>query len=988
VNKIFSLLIILIIYSLNIIIAQAPDIEWQNTIQGDGYDRLYSIQQTADGGYILGGYSTSDISGDKTEDCRDNPDYWVVKLDDTGKIEWDKTIGGDDNDKLQSIQQTTDGGYILGGYSESSSSGEKTELCRGREDYWVVKLDGTGNIEWDKTIGGSEYEELRSIQQTADGGYILGGFSESDISGDKTEDSKGNYDYWVVKIDATGQNVEWQKTIGGSRTDNFRSLQQTTDGGYILGGYSSSDISGDKTEEKIGAYDYWIVKLDGTGQTIQWQNTIGGDNGPNQLHSIQQTVDGGYILGGYSWAGISGDKTEECQGGHDYWAVKLDVTGQLIEWQNTIGGDDTDALRCIRQTSDGGYILAGESESGISGDKSEANKGEDDYWIVKLNGAGSIEWDKSFGGNDDDRLQSIQQTSDGGYILGGYSYSGISGDKTEENLYQNAYWVIKLEGSGVVSPEPPLEQNPTIEWQKTIGGSKWDYLRPSLQASDGGFIIGGDSGSDISSDKTEDSQGGMDNWIVKLDATGQTIVWQNTIGGNNDDYLNAIQQTSDGGYILGGSSRSHISGDKTEDSQGSEDYWAVKLDGTGNIEWQNTIGGSEFDRLYTIQQTSDEGYILGGISRSNISGDKTENIHGSDDYWVVKLDATGSIEWQNTIGGSESDRLYNIILTTDGSYILGGSSRSNITGDKTEIGQGWWDFWVVMLDESGNVLWDKTIGGSMNDILYSIQQTKDGGFILGGTSFSSISGDKTENVRGFEDFWVVKLDATGQNIEWQKTIGGENVDDITRIIEKEDGGYILSGTSSSGISGDKTEICKGEDDFWIVVLDATGQNIEWQKTIGGSGDEELSSFSTTTDGGYLLGGVSTSNISGDKTENNRGDYDYWVVKLNPGTSLNIEQIQTLTIVSDLILLPAYPNPFNPNTTIRYGLEKVGKVKVEIYDILGKLVNLILNKEQLAGWYTIVWNGTNHKSEKVPAGQYICKITFGDKVRTTKLMLLK
>jgi len=191
--------------------------------------------------------------------------------------------------------------------------------------------------------------------------------------------------------------------------------------------------------------------------------------------------------------------------------------------------------------------------------------------------------------------------------------------------------------------------------------------------------------------------------VVKLDASGN-IQWQNTIGGNIDDLLYSVQQTSDGGYILGGASGSGFSGDKTESSQGYFDYWVVKLYTTGNIQWQNTIGGGSLDHLNSIQQTSDGGYILGGVSISDISGDKTENSQGANDYWVVKLDASGNIQWQNIIGGNSGDYLTSIQQTTDGKYILGGYSESNISGDKTESSQGNFDYWVVKLTDKFNLI--------------------------------------------------------------------------------------------------------------------------------------------------------------------------------------------------------------------------------------------------------------------------------------------
>jgi len=452
--------------ALSPLFAQAPPIQWQNTIGGNSWDVLFSLQQTTDGGYILGGFSSSSISGDKTENCLVGWDYWVVKLDATGALQWENTIGGNSDDYLFSLQQTSDGGYILGGWSNSNISADKHENSLGEDDYWVLKLDATGVIQWENTIGGNGDDNLYSIQQTADGGYILGGYSFSNISGDKTENSLGLSDYWVVKLDATGV-IQWENTIGGNGDDDLYSIQQTADGGYILGGHSISNISGDKTENSLGLNDYWVVKLN-AGGTIQWQNTVGG-NGTDAFYSIQQTADGGYILGGRSGSDISGDKTENSLGGFDYWVVKLDATGN-IQWQNTIGGNDYDAIYSLHQTSDGGYILGGYSDSNISGDKTEISLGGSDFWVVKLDGTGAIQWQNTIGGHNSDELFSIQQTSDGGYILGGESFSNISGDKTENSNGDYDYWVIKLAPETVPTDEGPctpakltIYPNPTTD---------------------------------------------------------------------------------------------------------------------------------------------------------------------------------------------------------------------------------------------------------------------------------------------------------------------------------------------------------------------------------------------------------------------------------------------------------------------------------------------------------------------------------------------
>jgi len=420
------------------------------------------------------------------------------------------------------------------------------------------------------------------------------------------------------------------------------------------------------------------------------------------------------------------------------------VSAQEIEWQIAIGGSSHDFMYSFNMTSDGGFICGGTSDSDISGDKSENSRGGFDYWVVKLDSAGNVQWDKTIGGTGEEELKSIMQTSDGGYICGGSSTSGISGDKTEASAGGNDYWIVKLDSGG------------NIQWQNTIGGNSEDRFCMIEQTSDGGFICGGWSYSGLSGDKSEISQGLNDYWIVKLDSMGN-IQWQNTIGGTGYDILFAVKQTSDGGYICGGQSDSNISGDKTENRMGTHDYWVVKLDSNGNIQWQNTIGGNYDDRLQCLQQTTDGGFICGGYSESDISGDKTEGSTTGGDYWVVKLDNNGNIQWQNTIGGNGGESVYSILQTADDGYLCGGFSSSGISGDKTEVCQGYWDYWVLKLDSAGNLQWQNTIGGDNVDYLYTVQFTSDGSYALGGTSQSGITGDKTVNSLGLSDFWIIKI---------------------------------------------------------------------------------------------------------------------------------------------------------------------------------------------------------------------------------------
>lgn len=414
---------------------------------------------------------------------------------------WDKVIGGDDQDKPTVMHKTTDGGFILGGFSKSTLSGDKTQGS-GYYDYWVVKLDANGTKVWDKTIGTSNLDILLDLQQTADGGYIMGGESYAGINGDKTEPQRGDSDYWIVKLDANGNKL-WDKTLGGGTFDYFNSLQQTSDGGYILAGTSESSASGDKTQPAVGLTDYWIVKIDASGNKL-WDKTFGGPL-DDALLVVKQTPDGGYILSGLSESGIGGDKSQISQGSWDCWILKLDAAGNK-QWDKTYGGTGSDGAGNILLTPDGGYVFGGSSDSGISGDKTQASKGATDIWLLKLDATGNKVWDKSFGGNSNEGLAAIKPTSDGGYMLGASSSSSSGGDKSQNSQGGQDFWLVKLDA------------NFNKVWDKTIGSSGSDGLIGAEQTSDGGYVLAGEAYGGPSGDKSQNAKGDVDYWIVKLGA--------------------------------------------------------------------------------------------------------------------------------------------------------------------------------------------------------------------------------------------------------------------------------------------------------------------------------------------------------------------------------------------------------------------------------------------------------------------------------------
>lgn len=431
-KKLLPLNIVLLFF--NYVLSAQFSIPLQKTAGGDNTDNMNAMIRTNDNGFIVIGYSSSGLSGDKTDTSRGGQDIWVIKYNIKGVIEWQKTIGGNDHDVGSSIQQTKDGGYIVGGYSFSNKSGEKTADSRGDLDYWLIKLNAKGVIEWDKTIGGNLKDWLRVVRQTADGGYILAGYSYSDISGDKTAANLGYIDYWLVKTDSLG-NKQWDKTYGGSDVEELTCFELTKDGGYIFGGYTLSYTKGD--------YDYYIVKTDSNG-VKKWSKNYGG-TGLDNLRSVRQTRDGGYVLGGWSSSPVSGDKTSAGNGKDDYWLVKINANGKVM-WDRTIGGSSFDNLMDMQVTADGGYILAGGSVSDASGDKTESMRGGlfRDFWVVKLDSSRNIQWDKTIGGYYSDDVRSISVINTDNYLIGGISLSGKGAEKKSDARGLGDFWIVLL----------------------------------------------------------------------------------------------------------------------------------------------------------------------------------------------------------------------------------------------------------------------------------------------------------------------------------------------------------------------------------------------------------------------------------------------------------------------------------------------------------------------------------------------------------------
>ena len=419
--------------------AQAPDIAWQRCYGGSLTESGRGLVRTDDGGYVLVGFAGSD-DGDVTFNHGDH-DVWVVKVAVDGAIQWEETFGGSEQDQAHDIQQTADGGYIIAGFTYSDD-GDVTGY-HGQEDAWVLKISATGVLEWQNALGGSEMDWASSIQQTTDGGYVVGGCSHS-VDGDCT-DTNGELDFWIVQLDASGVLI-WQHSYGGAGADYGLSVQQTTDGGFVMAGSVDTDSNNGDVVGHHGLSDGWVIKLDPSG-LLQWQRPLGGSSG-DAMSDVRQTTDGGYAVFGSSGS-TDGDATFT-QGQSDFWLVKLDASGTLI-WQTSAGGSYSDYGDGMRLTLDGGYIACGRSYSSNDGDH-PVNHGGYDEWVVKFDASGVLQWQRSLGGTQDEGIySSVREVNADSILVISTSMSNdvdVSGNHGWTDL-----WVVQLSSSGMAVAE-------------------------------------------------------------------------------------------------------------------------------------------------------------------------------------------------------------------------------------------------------------------------------------------------------------------------------------------------------------------------------------------------------------------------------------------------------------------------------------------------------------------------------------------------------
>lgn len=414
------------------------------------------------------------------------------------------------------------------------------------------------------------------------------------------------------------------------------------------------------------------------------------------------------------------------------------VPSPQVKFIETYGGSLNDTANDVFSTNDGGYVVLGFTQSN-DGDIIGKTTTDFDYWLLKFNSNDQLQWSKTFGGSDTEKAFKVIQTSDNGFVIAGYADSN-DGDVSENNGLSDI-WIVKLDNNG------------NILWEKSHGFPGIDQALSIIETSDGGLLVSGvldvsasnGNGNDKS---TYRKHAGGDFWIIKLNPNG-TKEWRRYFGGTFTDTAFDITETNDNSFLIIGSSDSDdvdISNNK-----GEYDFWVVKIDNLGSLIWEKSFGGTQIDEAKSVLKSSDGNFLIVGDSRSNDTD--ISNAKGAADIWLIKISNDGVLHWEKSYGGSNFDAARDISTAQDGGFLIAGSSRSS-DGD-LEMNQGQNDAWILKVDTNGNIVWQKSIGGSEIDFTYGITELNDGSIIAAGESFSD-NGDVLEN-KGFSDVLIIKI---------------------------------------------------------------------------------------------------------------------------------------------------------------------------------------------------------------------------------------
>ncbi|UCA61682.1 T9SS type A sorting domain-containing protein [Chryseobacterium rhizoplanae] len=413
------------------------------------------------------------------------------------------------------------------------------------------------------------------------------------------------------------------------------------------------------------------------------------------------------------------------------------------------------------------------------------------YAFLSISAQEQVMWQKDIKSNTQDFLSQITTTIDQQYLITGSSIQS-------EKLQQGSRW-----NNGYDFHLVKLNQQGEKAWEKYFSGNNHDYLSSTVSTEDGGFVLSGTSYSSKGLDKKEDSHGGSDIWLIRINEFGDEL-WQKTLGTASDEEARAVIQSTDLGFFVAGNVQNSSNG------YGSKDVWIVRLDKDGKELSQLTLGGKGLDEVEKMIPTRDGGALLGIYSRSSVSGSKKTENFGEGDYWIIKVSKDNKVEWEKNFGGKGDDHVRTLALTANG-YIIGGESRSERSGNKTVGIQEGTDLWLIALNERGDEQWQKSYNFKNRDILmgmsviHSSDDTSSKGILLGGYTQAEGRIEKDD-----ETFWMLYLDSNG-NEQWRKHVAGESRQKEERLSDlklNRDGSIVLAGTSAKELGKENWKIIK------------------------------------------------------------------------------------------------------------------------------------------------------------------------------------
>ena len=778
--------------------------------------------------------------------------------------------------------------------------GNETLTNNGNYDGLIIKYSSSGEVEWAKSFGGSSTDEILSVASTSDGGYIAGGYFQSSTIqvGNETLTNNGSDDGLIIKYEMQelpNPVVTNAKVIGGSYNDRIQSVASTSDGGYIAGGYFEGTIQvGNETLKSNGFSDGLIIKYSSEG-AVEWAKNIGGSNS-DIINSVAETSDGGYIVGGdFESKTIQvGDETLTNNGRYnsDGLIIKYSSSGE-VEWAKSFGGDDDDEINSVAATSDGGYIAGGYFQGTITvGDQILTSNGHADGLIIRYNSSGKAEWAKSFGESDFDFIYSVAETSDGGCIVGGYFQSDEIqlGNEMLKNNGGIDGLIIKYNSEG------------DVEWAKSIGGSDQEHVYSVAETSDGGIIAGGDFNSSTIQVENEilTNKGYDDGLIIKYNSEGK-VEWTKNIGGSSSsDYIESVASTSDGGILVGGyfASDEIQLGNETLTNNEGYDGLTIKYNNSGEVEWAKSFGGSDYDYIYSVTETIDGKAIAGGCFESDVievDGHTLTNNSSSTSYSDGMI-----LEVVNQVGVPEVQELTvensrkEFKITTDVNEI-GGVKGGEITGEdmnpyeKVKYGDNSTKEIVMTPEENYEI-----IGITVNGEEWPFTANEDGTYTM--PQFTNMTEDKHVVVTyALKDNKIIinKVDSTdnskklsGATFKLDQIEERTNPENVVGEIEANGAEYQVVDTEKGEVEGVQGELTNNGDYYFVKNEDGTltPTNSKTYQTAneGSAGIQNSTANSyipinlTNKTGEYVV--VVNANVS---SENN---YDYGYATINQDTT--------------------------------------------------------------------------------------------------------